>query len=314
MLKKHIMKRLEEFRKYYNHTIHPELLRMERNRIRLLRLMLFSAVLFAGLIFIQFYINIPVVAFMMMIPMGFYIAYLGYRISKFIQDFKPRIMDLILDFIDDGLNFGTLQYDQKKFIPKEDFLQSNIFVTSAHYYRGEDHISGKIGEMDFELCELNVREISPVSNRLEYVFTGIFLHATFNEETEGAMVLWPRKLRQFHTRAIKEFTWDGGVNVDHEILNPEFREHFTVYASEDTHVAGILSEPMQEAIIRYIQQTGKEIYLSFIDQEIFAAISEPKDILEPYLLRSNLSFELVHEFFEDIHLVLSIISDFDQNH
>ncbi len=308
------MKQLEEFRIYYNRTIHPELLRMERLRLRLLRLLGFSALLFFGFIFFGFYVNLLLVTLLLMIPLTLYVGYLIYRIRQFKQTFKPRVMNLILDFIDDGLNRGTLTYDSKRYLPRDRFLKSRLFVTEAPFYQGEDYISGKVGEMDFELCELDVREYSSVRNRLEYVFKGVFLYAIFPEEAEGMIAIWPRFVQQYLTRPIREFTFTGGYNVDHEVMNDRFREIFLTFATEETHVAGILSEPMQEAMVEYIEQTGKELYVSFIDREIFIGVTENKDILEPYIFRSNLSYDLVKEFFEDINLLLRIVEDFDQTH
>ena len=308
------MKRLDEFRIYYNHTIHPELLRLERSRLRLLRLLFFSSILLTSLIILEFYINILLVTLGLMIPIGLYITFLVSRIRKFQLKFKPHIMNLVLDFIDDDLNFGTLTYEPNKLITKDKFQRSRIFSTKAPYYKGEDYITGMIGEMEFELSELFVKETSPVRSGLEYVFKGIFLHAIFNEETDGSIVVWPREYRQYLTRSMKAFTRMNAVNVDEEILNLEFREHFMTFATEDTHVISILSEPMQEAIMKRVKESGKEIYMSFINKEIYAAITEPKDILEPFIFRSNLSFEIVREFFEDISLALSLIEDFDQTH
>ena len=57
----------------------------------------------------------------------------------------------------------------------------------------------------------------------------------------------------------------------------------------------------------------KEIYISFIEKEIYIGITEPKDILEPFILRSNVSFELVREFFEDIEMIMNIVEYFDAN-
>lgn len=306
--------RIEEFRIYYNQTIHPELMRLEQLRLRLVRLLIFSFFLIGGVVFLQFYVNIFLITLVLLIPITLYLIYLFYQIRKFQLTFKPRIMDLILNFISEGLNYEELHYDSKRSISKDRFKKSGIFVTPAQVYEGEDYISGKVGETHFELCELNVRETSPVETGLNYVFKGIFLYAEFPEETEGSLMLWPRQARQFLTRAIRHYTWEGGENVDHEILNPKFRELFMAYAMPDTYVVGIMSDPMQEAIVQYIELTGKEIYLSFMDQEIYAAITEPKDILEPSIFRSNLSFDLVREFFEDIHLAISIVRDFDQMH
>ncbi len=311
------IKRIEQFRIYYNHTIHPELLRMERIRINLLRLLFFSTLFMTGVLLFEFYISILALTLLLAIPLGAYISYLLYRIQRFRLTFKPNVVRLILDFIDDGMNFDPahpLEYEPGKKIEKERFFKSQIFATKAPYYTGEDFISGRVGQMDFELSELHVKEFSLVANRLDEVFKGVMMHATFPEETEGRVIIWPRRLRQFHTRAIKNFTWEGGRNQDKEVNNLAFREMFLTYATEDTHVESILSEPMQDAIVRYCAATGKEMYMSFINREIYAAVSEEKDILEPYLFRSNLSFELVREFFEDIHLLLRIAEDFDQTH
>lgn len=308
------MKRLEEFRIYYNKTIYPELMRMERRRRRLLRLLLFSLLVLTGVVVFQLYIRILVISLVLMIPVAIYMAFLLFRIREFVRTFKPNVMNLVLDFIDDGPNRGTLSYDSERSLEKERFLSSRLFVTPAPYYEGEDYISGRVGEMNFELCELDVREISPVLNRLNIIFKGVFLYALFPEETEGAIVVWPREQQQFHTRSIREFTWEGGENVDFEIMNPRFREYFLTYATEDTHVAGILTEPMQEALVQYVDQTDKDIFISFFDQEVYIAVTEEKDILEPYIFRSNLSFELVREFFEDVNLLLEIVEEFDKTH
>ena len=93
-----------------------------------------------------------------------------------------------------------------------------------------------------------------------------------------------------------------------------FRKNFIVYATEGTHVEGILSEPMQEALVDYVEVTGKDIYISFLDRHIFAAISEERDLLEPSIFSSNIHFELIREFYVDIMLIVKIIEDFDQTH
>lgn len=307
------MKRLEEFRLYYNHTLHPELMRMERRRIRLLRLLFFSALVLLGLLIFALYLNILAITLVLMLPVGFYIGYLGYRIRVFIQTFKPNIVNLILDFIGDTPNYGMIRYDEKKYISKAVFKRSGIFSSPMQYYIGEDHFAGKIGEMDFEFSELRVREVSNVSNKLQEIFEGVFIHAQFNEDVEGRMIVWPRKERQYLTRAIKDFNWSKGENVESEILNINFREKFIVYATEDTHVVGILTEPMQDEILEFLGDSDRKFYLSFIDREIFCAISEHKDLLEPHLFQSNLSFDLIREFYIDISRKLGVVRNFDQN-
>ena len=190
------MRRIDEFRLFYNHTIHPELIRMERVRKRLLLLLGVSLVAVIGFVFVLLLFKATIIGFFLVLPFGFYMFYLVYRVHEFRLQFKPKIVGLILDFIDDSVNYGTLKYDGKKQIDKKVFLASQIFKTKAPEYNGEDYISGKIGELDFELSELSVREYSKVRSRLNYVFRGIFLHATFNRKMEGDILILPQKFKQ----------------------------------------------------------------------------------------------------------------------
>lgn len=311
------LKRLEEFRLYYNQTIQPELLRMERERLRMVAFMAASLALIAGVIVLELYIDVMVLTLMLSIPLGIYVFFLWRRMEDFRNRFKPRIVRLILDFIDDGLNFdpsNPLIYSPEGYIDKERFTASRLFDTPAHEYKGEDKIEGKVGEMFFQLSELRVGEISILRNRLNAVFNGVFLHAVFNEPTIGAIAVWPRSRQQFLTNSVRSFTFEGGMSKDDEILNPDFKRIFMTYATEDTPVAHILSPPMQTALVEFTKTHHKDLYISFLNRDIHVGLWEDKDLLEPYILRSNLSFDRIREFFEDIHSLLHLVEVFDQTH
>ncbi|MBR9919707.1 MAG: DUF3137 domain-containing protein [Bacteroidetes bacterium] len=303
--------RLEKFRIYYNHTIQPELVRLERRRLRLLLLFGVSVLIFLGIFLLQLYLKQFALALVLLIPTVLYSSYILYRIQKFRTTFKPHIVNLILDFIDDGINYGRLEYDPKKKLSVRQFLESNIFVTKPKVYQGEDYIKGRIGEAEFEMCELNVREFSRVRDRLNYVFRGVYLIANFQESTYGEILVLPREFRQYLTRSIKEITAKRAMRIDGFMRNEAFRKHFMTFATRDATFRDMLSEPTQEAIVHYRKVTGKEIYLSFINKKGYIAITEPKDILEPNILRSNVSFELVREFFEDLNMLFRIVEDID---
>ena len=307
------MQRLHEFRLFYNHTIHPELLRMERKRKRLLWLLFLSILLLVGVLILDIYIHILAVTLVLSIFIGFYITYLLYRVQQFITTFKPNVVNLILDFIDDEINFGKLTYQSKEKIPKEVFQSSMLFVTEAPYYKGEDYIRGSYRELKFELCELNVREYSKVRNRLNYVFRGVFLKGYFNAtDQKGKIIILPKKHDQYFSRTVKEFNKKGGRMVDDVLIRP-FKYVFMTFASKNANAEKVLSLELQNALLRYRKKTKKEIYVSFINTQIFIAVTEPKDILEPKIFQSNVSFELVKEFFEDLQLLFSILDDLDVN-
>lgn len=336
------MRRVDEFRLFYNHTIHPELIRMERVRKRLLFLLTISALAIAVVIIMLLYFQATMLSFFLVLPFGFYLSYLLYRIQQFRLKFKPNVMNLILDFVDNSVNYGTLKYESKRKVDKKRFLASQIFKTPAPQYTGEDYISGKVGELDFELSELNVREYSKVRSRLNYVFRGIFLYAKLNQKTVGEfletemlgeVLILPKKFKPYLSKTIRSFNLKGGhqvdvetlhtinlydehpiigkENVNKEMLAVEMNKHFLIYATEGTDIAKKLSSAMQHTILNFRERTDNELYVSFIKNEIYIAVTEPDDILEPYVFRSNVSFELIYEFYEEIDLLMSMLEDFD---
>ncbi len=289
-------------------------MRLDRKRRRLLRLIIVSAFLLTGVIIFELMLNILVVTLVMMIPIVVYITYLSYQVQKFRQTFKPKVVELILDFIDDDPNFGTLRYDAKKKIPLQTFMKSGIFGARPALYEGEDFIAGRFGEIEFEMSELNVKEFSRVRNRLNYVFRGVFLHAKFNHFVKGKVLILPRDFRQYLSRSIKNFTSKRGKSIDPFIKNRKFKNEFMTFATQDANIRDLLSKDMQYAILDYIERADKYVYFSFQRNDIYIAVTEPKDLLEPKLFQSNVSFDLVREFFEDIHLLLRIVEDFDLTH
>lgn len=306
--------RLEDFRIFYNHTIHPELLRLERYRKRLLFLFVLSFLFIFGLFIVGIWLEVMVVTLTLMLFVGVYIFILYQRVQKFVQTFKPNIMNLITDFIDDGINYGELTYDASKMIPQKKFEASGIFGADIAVYEGEDYLKGTIGNVPFELCELNVREESKVRQRLNYVFKGVYLCATMEYPMRGEVLVLPRAFRQYLTRSVRMFGLKSGKPADGFIKNPDFRNIWMTYATLEGAFNQVLSEDMQQRLVDYYEETDKQIYLSFKGNKIYIAVTEHKDILEPYIFRTNVSFELVREFYEDLTLLLQIIEDFDANH
>jgi uncharacterized protein DUF3137 len=306
------MDKPENFRQFYNQTIHPELLRLDRERRRLLRLMFFSVLLLAGVIVFEIYVNILIVTLFLAIPTGVYIGFLIRRTRKFVQHFKPNVVKLILDFIDDGLLFGELQYDAKGFIPPQHFMQSNIFGAVPAVYKGEDYIAGRIGDIKFEMCELKVQEYSRVRARLDDVFRGIFIRAKFVHPPKGALLAVPRAAMPQLSNALKSFVAAGGQNIDGFVRNEKFREVYTLYGSKNTRVSELLPEELMEFMLQYRQRAG-EIYLSIIGKNIYAGITHEKDILEPKLFQSNVSFDLVREFYDDIYVAIFMVTALDKS-
>jgi hypothetical protein len=306
--------RLPELRLYYNTTIRPELLRLEGLRRRILRGMAFSL---AGILLITFLFLAYDLGFLLLIgalPVLFYVGTLYLRIERFRQSFKPAVVRLLLDFINETPNFRSLAYEAKRPILRDRFERSGLFRPHPDSYRAEDYIRGLVGEMAFEMGETYVQEVSPASNRLQLVFSGLFVHAKFNEPTQGRLAVWPRhKLRRLK-RSVDAYVGPKGRSADVEILNAGFRERYAVYAHPGTKVAAILTPPMQDALLDFAEREERDLYFAVHDQDLFIGLEHGYDLLEPHFFRSNVSFQLIRQFYGDIMLMLLVIQDFDQTH
>lgn len=309
------MQNLTDLRHFYNHTIHPELMRMERHRHYLLNVMGASFFAILIIIFLQFYLNILVLTLVLVIPLVLYITYMFNEWENFRATFKPKVVSLLLDFIDNDVTYNVpLKYMEKAAISPAVFQASRLFNSAAPDYVGEDYIKGEMGELDFEMSELTVKEFSPVRNRLDDVFRGVMLHARYRREVQsptGEILVLPRQERQFLSKTIKSFTAKGGRQFDR--LSPKFMNTFVVYATANANTRGFLSAEMQEAILQYREKGSKDVFISFIANDIYIAIAQEKDLLEPALWQSNVSFDLIREYYEDLTLLLSIVLDIDAN-
>lgn len=316
--------RLVRFRQYYNHTIHPALLKLEQKRWRLMGLMALSVVIFALIGYLAYAAHLPALTLFLWIPVVIYASFIGYRMRVFRDAFKPEVVNLILDFIDEGKKREEpssiykdteaarrrLRYDYQRFIPIERFQASGIFKDPPTYYNGEDYIEGSIGSASFEMCELDVRKLSYVRPGQDVIFRGIFFYSNFYKIADGIILILPKEERQFLMTTIKGITLKGGEQVP--IAAPEgFEDYFLVYTNCDIEVEKLLSEEVFQSILNYTQKYEKGVYVSIVQSDIYIAVSHPEDILEPNFFRSNARFELVREFFEDLMLVISIIEDFD---
>jgi Protein of unknown function (DUF3137) len=305
-----------DFRLFYNQSIYPELVNMEQRRRGLIRLLLLSGFMLLGVVMLQLYLSIFAVTLALFIPVGLWITYLGFRVQVFFKEFKPRVVALLLDFIDNDVNFSFDGYDPKGYIPLQKFLESRIF-TNADDYSGEDLIRGQVRETPFEVSELRVKEFSEVRNQLNFVFSGIFMVADFQRwDMHGGVLSLPDTYRKFLSRSERAFHLIGGRRIREGLL-PEFETFFDTYVTPDVRVKDIISEEFQKAILDFrqrFQEFGreKEIYFSIIGDKIYLALRQDRNLLEPSLFARNISFEVVQEFYQDLRLLLDLVMEVDR--
>ncbi len=342
------------FRVFYNQTIYPELVRLNRVRINLLVSLMMTVLLLIGFIVVAATSkNLPLLI-LLAIPVGLFFWSTATHYQRYALVFKPRIVNLILDFFDDYVNCENLRFDvkgqilvPKKKLPtatdhhlsknktknkpntaskepkktlyihlKEHFKKSGFFELKGNdTYEAEDFITGEVGSIAFELAELRITRISRITNSMFVLFHGIFLHSELEtRRLRGRLLIIPREEHEFFWRSIQQALTQRMQQADKWIQNASFRQHYLTYANKEVSISRILPEDMQATIMDYRQRTGKALYLAFSDNQAYIAIRRRKDLLEPPYFRSPVRFELIHEFYEDIASLLVLMEAFDQFH
>ncbi len=288
-------------------------MRLDKQRLRMLRLISFSAILMLGVGVLVYALSEFLFAALACLPFMGYIAMALARVRRFTDDFKPKVVRLVLDFIDDGPLFGDLRYDPKRKMPIEKFMKSQLFITRPAVYEGEDFIEGRIGDVEFEMGELKVEEFSRVRQRLDSVFRGVFLRAKFKYPLKGSVLVLPKAKLPYLSETLKVYVKQGGHSMDNYISHKKFKETYVTYGHRNTKVTDLLTEELMSFILGYRKEKG-EICLSINGENCYVGIWNHKDILEPNILKSNVSFELVREFYDDIYTALYVVVALDRAH
>lgn len=302
------MDNIGKFRRFYNDHLHRKLLNFEKQRRRLLLLMgLASLLLVVFSVWILSFDLFALSAFLL-VPWFLLIRFFRYRAAIFRSGYKPIVMDGLLQYMDSDLTYYAREY-----ISKDTFERSHIFPQTIWEYKGEDYIMGKIGEIFFELCELEIFHAHPIRQKVERWFGGIFFHANFNTPFKGRIVMIPRARRQDFLATIKYYTRYGGYELI-ETGDQRFDKEFLVYLDREVPYKDILTPELVGAINRYHINSGKEVYASFYNSHFYMAIDEPQNLLQASVWHSNLSFERIVAYYKELLLFTQIVRDFDVMH
>ena len=298
------MKSLAEFRLYYNRVLIHELRVLEARRKRMLLGLAIVVILVVLALVLIVKQHIPALSLFFWIPLVFLYQYLVSKFTQYKKVFKPRVVNLILKFMNE-----TLLYDPENGISEERFMQSCIFGTDPSTYASEDLIVGTIGTVDFEMSEVVARQTPRVEGAPSILFRGLFFYTEIKETFSGRILIMPKTDRAYLIRSIKAITRTGGAQA--EIDDEAFNKYYVAYADNPSDVSNLLTDNIIQDIVDYYDKYKKKIYLSFADGGFYVAVANDYDILEPNYWTSNISFKLVKNYFDDLTLITNIAGDFD---
>ena len=303
------MKSVEEFRKFYDSQLLPDLLLMEEDRKKTVR-KIFTVLVPTVIIILLLFPLLQMFAIVLggVVCVGIFL----FIIKGYVSDFKQKVIAKIVNFIDKNLT-----YIPEDHISRGEFGLSNIFLHHADSFKGDDRVYGKIGatEINFSECVAKYKT-KDSKGRTQYTtfFKGLFFIADFNKHFKGKTIVLPDTAEKL-LGSIGSFLQKRNFARPQliKLEDPEFEKHFVVYADDQIEARYILSTSLMKRICDYKNITGKKIHLSFVASKIFVAVSYKKNLLEPRVFRTLLDFNIINEYYENLQLAISIVEELNLN-
>lgn len=256
------MKSLEDLGDYYNATLLPDLRDLERERQALKRQVgaLAAAAAVAAVLIARFCRPHFILAALLLagLAAAARVVY-GFLTSDYDRDFKKKILPKLLAFIDPSLSYGPLGC-----VEVGVFEGSGLFSRWPDEYDGCDYISGKIGEVPFQLSEVRARYVATDSHgrkSLHPIFEGLFLAADFNKKLHGMTFVVPNAAARPRGELQRVVLEDA-----------DFNRLFVVYGTDQVEARYVLTPNLMRRLVKYATLSGERPCLSFVGERVHAAI------------------------------------------
>ena len=232
------------------------------------------------------------------------------REIRWAKDFKTTIIPRLLERIE-----PSLDYSPEGQIDSRVFHQSCLYEFSQMYdYDGEDFVTGNLAGVSVSFCELRVTSGGSKNGTTTH-FRGMFLVAQVKIEIDDPVWLLPpdyvrRKDKLGLTGRMLSGVLDRMNQREGEkitIEDEEFMKCYSVVTEKEDAAARILSKDLRQKLIDLQSRSGKEVRVSFQNNQIAVALSTDGGHFEPHLTESALSYKVARRFAEDVSHALRVI-------
>ncbi|WKV11990.1 DUF3137 domain-containing protein [Marivirga harenae] len=234
---------------------------------------------------------------------------------KFALVYKNNVIRKMIHFIDNGLS-----YSPTSGFSKSQYLRSELFKRRPDRYKAEDLVQGTIGQTPICFSEIKSEYKSTSGSgknrktQWHTIFDGIFFEADFNKDFKTKTFILPDYLERSLGFIGKKLQ---SLNVGRPPLvkleDPEFEKYFAVYGEDQVEARYILSTSLMQRLTEFGKKRSLPIYISFVDNSIFVAIYESKNLFEPRIFRTNVNKDVIFEYFDMLKLVTGIVEDLNLN-
>lgn len=214
--------------------------------------------------------------------------------------YKQQVYPKLLEVIG-----PTWSYNPRGMVGEDQFRESGLYANRWDRYKGDDLVTGRIGNVDFQCSELHAEEKHEsrdadghTSTSYSTLFKGMFFTGQHQMNLEGRTTILPFKKKGWISKTI-----DRVFNIQRhqkvEIHDAEFSELFMVHSThpfEASNLIGHLQTTTLKELAKWVDP--ERIRIAYLPEKIFCAVSFKKDLFEPRLRGSLLDLEELHEAYE----------------
>lgn len=258
-------------------------------------------------------------------PLGFLflVPGAGCLLGAFLKakELREKFKDVVVGNLVRAL-YPSFEYHSTQYISESVYAESGLFPRKYDKYQGDDLVVGKVGSTDLAFSELHTQYKSESvdskgrrNTKWVTIFRGIFFHADFHKEFQGATYVLPDRAESFFGKWIGQgiqsvFSRHGEIV---KLENPEFEKRFVTYSKDQQEARYLLSPSLMEKVLLLRGALGVELSLAFVRGRIFVAISTRRSHFEPRWWGKVVSLKEIAAMRDLIDSVIGIVDQLNLN-
>jgi hypothetical protein len=235
----------------------------------------------------------------------------------YINSFKEEVFSTFVQSL-----YPDTYYAPGNYLPSTIFSASQLFG-GYDSYDGSDYFEGKTENgCAFKFSEINATSTTRDSDgdsRTTTVFNGVFFVLSVPNRVTGRIQVLPDSAESsmgFLGKLVQKSLgslFQGGTMVYMQ-EHPEFEKEFVVYSKDPEEAYRVLTPAMIQAIYDLRYKWNKKLRVSFIDNQIYVALSSTHDYFHPDINKSVLDDNFLDEFYDELALCFAVVEDMSIEH
>jgi len=235
----------------------------------------------------------------------------------YISSFKEQVFSTFVQSL-----YPDTYYAPGNYLPSTIFSASQLFG-GYDDYNGSDYFEGETENgCSFKFSEIKATSTTRDSDgdtRTSTVFNGVFFALSVPNRVSGRIQVLPDSAESsmgFLGKLVQKSLgslFQGGSMVYME-EHPEFEKEFVVYSKDTEEAYRVLTPAMIQAIYDLRYKWNKKLRVSFIDNQIYVALSSTHNYFHPDIHKSVLDDNFLDEFYDELALCFAVVEDMSIEH